>query len=221
MRHYPMALSIRQRPCLVVGGGEIALGRARLLRQAGGHVIVVSPTFNKGFEDLEGLDCRKRPFEDGDLDGVFLAFAATDDVDVNRKVYEGAAARGILCNVADTPELCDFNVPAVVEQGNLVIAVSTGGASPALSARLRGDIEAWLPEDMETYVQFLNDAREMARQEVPDPELRMDLARHLASQEGFNRFRGSTPEERAAWVNGFLKHQDTIPRSDLNTEQDA
>lgn len=197
---YPIFMRIEGKSCLIVGGGRIALGKARPLLAAGARLVVVSPKFLPEFEALKIIECRRRPFEAGDVEGAFFAIAATGDPAVNRAVAEACRARGILCNVVDAPDLCDFFVPSVLERGPLTIAVSTSGTAPALARRLRRELEALFPEEYADYVGFLGRARERVRERAVDRAERERIAAEFASREGFERFLRATPAEREAWL---------------------
>jgi siroheme synthase-like protein len=146
---YMACLDVEGRRCLVVGGGAVGLEKAHGLATCGADVTVVSPELDEGFAELD-VDWRAREYETGDLDGMFLVIAATDDTAVNTAVHADAEARQMLCNVADVPELCNFILPAVHREGPIAVAVSTGGASPALAKRLRTQIaELVRPEHAE------------------------------------------------------------------------
>jgi precorrin-2 dehydrogenase/sirohydrochlorin ferrochelatase len=138
-RYYMACLDLEGRRCVVVGGGAVGLEKAQGLLDCGAQVTVVSPELH---EELHGLPIiwRPRPYRERDLDGVFLVVAATPHERVNRRVHADAQARNLLCNVADVPELCNFILPAVYRQDPIAIAISTGGASPALAQRIRGEI---------------------------------------------------------------------------------
>jgi siroheme synthase-like protein len=137
--YYPVFLDLAGRRCLVVGGGPVALEKASGLLEAGATACVVAPSV---VDDLRRLpvEVLEREYESGDLDGCFLVIAATSDAAVNRRVRADAEARSIPCNVADVPELCSFILPAVHREGPIAIAVSTGGASPALAQRIRAEL---------------------------------------------------------------------------------
>lgn len=205
MQCYPVCLQLSGKRCLLVGGGKVALTKARALRRSGASVVVVSPDFAPGFEDLSGITLRARSFEEGDLDGIFLAIAATNDADVNRTVSEACRSRGILCNVVDTPASSDFYDTATVVRGSIVVSVSTCGAAPALAKRLRGELEEWLPEEYTEYVAFLHEARDRAKQCVSAPGERSRIATELASREGWQRFAQMTESEREDWLTRLLK----------------
>jgi precorrin-2 dehydrogenase / sirohydrochlorin ferrochelatase len=138
-RYYMACLDLEERPCLVVGGGRVALEKARGLLECGARVTVVAPQIDPELLDLPVRLVEGR-YASGDLDGQWLVVAATSDRDVNRQVKADADRRRILCNVADDPELCSLILPAVHRVDPIAVAVSTGGASPALAQRIRDDV---------------------------------------------------------------------------------
>ena len=134
-------LDLRGRRCVVVGGGSVGLEKTKGLLACGARVTVVSPELH---EEMRALDVtwREGRYRRSDLGGAFLVVAATSDRSVNERVHRDAEARAMLCNVADVPDLCNFILPAVHREGPIAVAVSTGGASPALAKRLRAMIAA-------------------------------------------------------------------------------
>lgn len=145
MRYYPAFLDLQGKPCVVVGGGGVAWRKVKALRACGARVTVVSPAVVRPLEALRRrrkIQWQRRRFRLGDMDGAFLIVAATDDQVVNRAVFARARWRQRLVNVVDQPALCSFIVPSVMSRGALTIAISTGGASPALSKWLRRDLTA-------------------------------------------------------------------------------
>ncbi len=204
MNVYSIGLKVNGRPCLVIGGGRIALPKARHLAECGARVTVVSPRFEEGFQDLN-VTCVMREFEESDLDGMFLAIAATDDPAVNRRAGEVCRHRGVLCNVVDDPEACDFFLNAAVRRGEFQIAVSTGGTSPALAKRVRRELEERFPEDYGEYVAFLGRIREELRARNVASALRSRVAAALASEEAYHWFRTLRDDsERLAWFEELL-----------------
>lgn len=144
MKYYPLFLDLRGRPCLVIGGGAVAERKVAALLQAGGTVTVVSPTLTPQLHqwgETGAIVVHQRAYCPGDLQGFVLVFAATNDAELHRCIANEAAARGALLNVVDQPALCSFIVPAVVSRGDLTIAVSTSGASPALAGKIRRTLE--------------------------------------------------------------------------------
>jgi len=148
MEHLPIFLDIKQQPCLVVGGGPIALRKLENLRRAGARVHLVAPALTDDLAarlDDSAIVWHQRRFEDADLDGVRLAIAATDDRDINQRIAQLAKAAGIPVNVADQPEDCTFLMPSIIDRSPVVVAVSTGSASPVLARMIRARLESLVP----------------------------------------------------------------------------
>ena len=144
MRYFPVFLDLKNRKCVVVGGGRVAERKIQNLRKAGAAVTVVSPRLTPALERLKetkGIDHRRRAYKTGDLKAAFLAVAATDHRPTNEKVFREASARRIPVNAVDDPVHCTFIVPAVISRGDILIAISTGGRSPALAKALRKKLE--------------------------------------------------------------------------------
>ncbi|MEZ5411418.1 MAG: bifunctional precorrin-2 dehydrogenase/sirohydrochlorin ferrochelatase [Acidimicrobiales bacterium] len=139
---YAVNLLLAGRPVLVVGGGRVAVHKVAGLRRAGARVTVVAPRIEPGLAADEGLTCHRRPYEPGEVAGYHLAIACTDDPAVNAAVAADGEAAGVLVNSADDPANCHFFLPAVAQRPPIQIAVSTGGASPALASWLRRRLEA-------------------------------------------------------------------------------
>jgi precorrin-2 dehydrogenase/sirohydrochlorin ferrochelatase len=167
---YIACLRLSGRSCLVVGGGDIGLEKVEGLLACDGKVTLVAPDATPELEAYarEGsISWERRAFEEADLDGRFLAIAATDDTDVNISVYEGAERRAMLVNVVDVPPLCNFILPAIVRSGPLAIAISTAGASPALAKRMKREIAESFGEPYARLAVILNDARGWAKATLP------------------------------------------------------
>lgn len=146
---YPVVLRLAGRRCVVVGGGAVAARKVGTLVRSGADVVVVAPEIApeiEAFVDSGGVRVERRPFEPADLDGALLAFAATDQRDVNRAVAEAADERGVLANVSDDPSASDFNNPGLVRRRDITLAVSTGGRSPAFTRFLREQLQDWLTD---------------------------------------------------------------------------
>jgi siroheme synthase-like protein len=159
-------LDLDGRPALVVGGGSIALEKVNGLLDCGARVTVVAPQV---LPELEALDVTvvRRPFRSDDLAGQLLVVAATSTPSVNRHVFREAEARSLLCNVVDVPELCSFILPAVHRHDPIAIAVSTGGASPALAQRLRDDITRVVRPEHADLARQLREIRPWAKSHYP------------------------------------------------------
>lgn len=192
-RYYPICLSLEGKPCLVVGGGQVARRKVESLLDAGAVVTVVSPDLCEELRGLGRVRCVERPFEEADVAGAYLVYAATDDPGVNRAVAAAARAHGALVNVVDTPGECDFIVPSTLTRGELTISVSTGGAGPALSRRLRLELEPLIPQDLGEFVALLSELRAEVAARVPDIRLRSAIARELADKPALELFRQRGP----------------------------
>jgi len=170
MDFLPVFLQIRDRPCLVVGGGAVAARKVELLLQAGGRVTVVAPRLGETLRALHQagrISHRRAAFSPADLDGCLLAIAATDDQAVNRQVSELCQARAIPVNVVDQPELCSFIMPAIIDREPVLIAVSTGGSSPVLARLLRGRLESLIPAAYGRLAALVAGFREQVKQRIP------------------------------------------------------
>ncbi len=157
-----MFLDLDGKRCVVVGGGEVADRKARKLLQARAKVVVISPEVEPELESV-AAEVRLRPYREGDLQGAFLAFAATDRREVNATVAKEARERGIPVNVADKPSEGDFALPSTLRRGQLQVAVSTGGASPALARRIRRELEGAFGSEWAGVVAELDRARRDGR----------------------------------------------------------
>lgn len=177
--YFPVSLDIEDARCLVVGGGPVALQKARALRRAGGRVTAVSPDFCPGFKRLEAGHLRRR-FRPGDLRGARIVIAATDDPRVNAEVHRLCVRRGILVNVVDVPELCTFIVPSVVRRGPVTLAISTEGQSPSLAKALRKDLERLYPRSLGPFARQVGRARRRILRALPPSKARTKLLRGLA-----------------------------------------
>jgi precorrin-2 dehydrogenase/sirohydrochlorin ferrochelatase len=158
MKYYPIFLRLAGRRCVVVGGGTIAARKVESLLAAGAHVAVISPSLTAELAARAArgeLDHAKRPYRSGDLAGALLAYAATDDEAVQAAVAREAAAGGVLLNVVDRPQSCTFIAPSVLQRGDLTVAVSTGGGSPALARRVREDVGRALGPEYERALDVL------------------------------------------------------------------
>lgn len=180
-RFYPLFADLSGRRCLVVGAGSVGLEKAGGLVDAGAAVTVVAP---EAHAEIGRLPVRwvPRRYETSDLDGVFLACAATADNEVNRRVYADAEARSLLCNVADVPDLCSFILPAVHRHDPIAVAVSTGGASPALAQRIRDEVADRYGPEYAELARRLEALRPWAKEHLPTYEERRDFFRELVEE---------------------------------------
>lgn len=162
MGFIPIFLQIEGKPCLVVGGGEVALRKVKPLLDAGAPVTVISPQVIGEMELLVAsgrISLLRRGYQAGDMEGYHLVYAATDDPELQHRLFLEARALRIPINIADAPEFCSFIVPSVVRRGRLQVAISTAGASPAVASVLRHRIEQWLGDELEPMLELMAAAR--------------------------------------------------------------
>jgi uroporphyrin-III C-methyltransferase / precorrin-2 dehydrogenase / sirohydrochlorin ferrochelatase len=165
--YFPVFMDLRERLCVLIGGGEVAARKGSLLARAGARVRVVAPELCPALKEL-GLTHVAREYVAADLDGAVLAVAATDQRDVNRAVSERAAALNIPCNVVDDPELCSVIMPAIIDRSPILIAVGTGGSSPVLARLLRANIEANVPARYAELAVLSSSVRALVQAQLPD-----------------------------------------------------
>ena len=173
MRYYPVFLDIAGKPVVIIGGGNIAHQKMENLLKAGANVTVISPELNDEMAALLAAGRFrhiKREYEPGDLEGYLIAFVATDDRSANATVTAEGRERRVWVNAVDDPPNCDFIMPGIAQQGDLVIAISTSGTSPAMARKMREEIEAFLTED---YAQMLTLAAEV-RAELRERNILVD-----------------------------------------------
>ncbi len=183
---YIACLKLTGRRCLVVGGGAIGLEKVEGLLACGGDVTLVAPDAGAALEELaaeKSIRWERREYEPSDLEGSFIAIAATDDTDVNIRIYEDAERRAMLVNVVDVPPLCNFILPAIVRTGPLAIAISTAGASPALAKRMKRQIAQEYGEPYARLAEILNDARGWAKGTLPTYGDRKDFFEGIVNGE--------------------------------------
>lgn len=182
----PIFLKLEGRRCLLVGAGSVALDKIGSLLPTGIQLRVIAPNAKSEIRQLASdgmLEWIQRPFEPSDLDGNFLVIAATDSHQVNAAVYRGSVERGILCNSVDDPPHCDFYFGSVVSRGQLQIAISTAGESPALAQSLRREIDAQLPHDLGPWLHSLGQLRREVLAIHPAGDARKALLHQLAHRQ--------------------------------------
>jgi precorrin-2 dehydrogenase / sirohydrochlorin ferrochelatase len=188
MSLFPMFLKLEDRPCLVVGAGKIGEGKIRSLLVAHAKVRVIAPWATptvSAWARAGVLDWEARPFQADDLNSIFLVVGATSSAEINDTVYREAQRRQILCNIVDDPERCDFYYPSVVRRGDLQVAISTAGHSPALAQRLRREFEAQLAPVYAGWLEELGKVRKNLFSHAMNPEDRRGLLHSVASRQAF------------------------------------
>jgi precorrin-2 dehydrogenase/sirohydrochlorin ferrochelatase len=197
MGYYPIFVEMTNRPCVVVGGGVVAERKVEALLNAGATVTVISPSLTGLLHSqVEAGKIRYvgREYRSGDLIEHEMAFVATDDKKVNPVVAQEARERGVWINAADDPSHCDFILPSVLQRGDLVVAVATGGSSPALSRAIREELESYFTKDYAELTEVAAEVRRELRQRSVSPGAK---AWRQALSEGFRRLIAEGKREEA------------------------
>jgi precorrin-2 dehydrogenase/sirohydrochlorin ferrochelatase len=206
--YYPAFLDLAGRTALVVGAGRVGEGKIRGLLDARARVRVVSLEATeqvRRWADEGRIDLHLRPYESADLESCFLVIAATERNDTNELVSGEAEARHMLCNVVDVPRLCNFILPSIMRRGDLAVAVSTAGASPALARKLRLSLEASHGEEYALALELLGSLREELKQRYPDPHDRKVLLERIVYSNLIELVRAGNTEEIEAWVSRCIE----------------
>jgi len=172
MDFLPIFMNVKDRLCLIIGGGEVAQRKASVLLDAGAMVKAVAPEFLEEFSGLAGIEYVAQRFQPNHLDGAILVIAATDDHVVNHEVSKLARARNIPVNVVDNPDLCTFIMPSILDRSPLMVAFSSGGASPVLARMLRGKLETMIPQGYSRLTAFCARLRNTVRTGITEPAIR-------------------------------------------------
>ncbi|MBN1763715.1 MAG: bifunctional precorrin-2 dehydrogenase/sirohydrochlorin ferrochelatase [Sedimentisphaerales bacterium] len=174
-RLYPIFTSLAARKVVIVGGGRVAERKVMDLLECDCRIVVIAPDMTEKLMQVwqaGQIQAESRPYQNGDLKDAALVIAATNDYQTNESIFNEAQQRGIFCNVVDIPELCSFQVPSVLRRGDLQIAISTSGASPALAKRIRKQLEAEFGEHYVTFMAALKKLREHLKKMYPDDQAR-------------------------------------------------
>ena len=175
MKYYPMYVDLNNKKCIVIGGGDVAERKVQSFLDCKADVTVISPELTKRLQQLalqRVIKHLRRNYRRGDLEGVFLVVSATDNPDLNAIVCYEAGQKNVLVNVVDDPEKCSFIVPSVVERGDLLISISTSGSCPALTKRIRKELEQIYGEEYIDYLRFLHGVRDEIKNKYQDFEER-------------------------------------------------
>lgn len=200
MRYYPACLDLRERPCLVVGGGLVAERKTLSLIEAGALVTIVSPLLTPQLQELSRsgkITYHAKTFDARDLDSVYLVVVATNSLEVNSLAGRLCRERNILVNVAAPPEESSFIVPSVITRGHLMITVSTNGVSPALSKKIREELEGQYGQEYEMFLDELASVRKKLLDEVPDETVRRGILKAIVDSDAIDLMKkGSTVEAK-------------------------
>jgi precorrin-2 dehydrogenase/sirohydrochlorin ferrochelatase len=186
MKYYPVCLDMRGRPCLVIGGGKVAERKTLTLLEAGAEVTIISPSLTSKLQELSRsgrLTYHQKNFEEKDLVGKALVIAATDFPDMNSSAAETCKKNNILVNVVVPPDQSSFIVPSVVDRGDLLIAVSTSGISPALAKKIRQELESRYGAEYALFLEKLTQIRQKVLEEVADEEKRKAIFQKIVESD--------------------------------------
>lgn len=186
MKFYPIYLDLRDRSCLVVGGGQVAERKTLTLLEAGANVRIISPSLTQKLQELSQsgkIIHLPKTVDDKDLTGALLVIAATDSLEVNAGIGRLCKKRNILVNVVAPPDESSFIVPSVVERGELLIAVSTSGLSPALSKKIRQELEERYGPEYEVFLRKMSMLRARLMDEVKDDGVRREILQALVDSD--------------------------------------
>jgi len=198
MRYYPVSLDIKNRKCLVVGGGSVGTRKVKTLLECGAKVTVVSPGVSGQLLELANnglIVLEKRPYREADLDGMFLVIGTTDDEELNRQISIDAEKLNMLCNIADSPEVCNFILPSIVNRGDLTISISTSGKSPALAKKLRIELEEKFGNEYAEFLRLMGAIRKKLLSQKHEPEPHKHLFEQLISRSLLDMIRGNRKDE--------------------------
>ncbi len=196
--YYPAFLDLRDRYCIVVGGGQVAERKIAALAGSDAKVTVISPELTETltFQAEQGwLDWEQRAYQRGDLKGAFLVVCATDHRPTSEMVQEEAEELGILCNIVDVPDLCNFIVPSSMQRGSLTIAVSTGGVAPRLAQRINVELQQGYGEEYAKFLALLAEYRPRIREGIADMELKRRLYDEIFDSPAFALIRRGVDDE--------------------------
>lgn len=198
MQFYPIFLDLKNKPVLVVGGGNIAQDKVEKLLAANAQITIVSPNLNEYLAKLvenRTVDYRCKDFEESDLDGKFLVISATGNTEFNREVSRIAESLQILYNVVDQPELCNFIVPALVTRGSLQIAISTGGKSPTVAQKVKKEIESLIGDEYAQLLEIAAEFRQRVQQLFSDYGTRREIMRKFVESDVLTLIRSNRLNE--------------------------
>lgn len=198
MRYYPVNLDIKNRKCLVVGGGSVGTRKVLTLLDCGAIVTLVSPDAAEKLLELAdngSISWEKRSYLASDLDTMFLVFGTTDDEELNRKISADAEKLNMLCNIADRPEVCNFILPSIVNRGDLVISISTSGKSPAFAKKLRKQLEKQFGVEYVEFLRLMGAIREKLLSEKHEPEAHKHIFERLINNDLVEMIKNNRKED--------------------------
>ena len=215
MDFLPIFANVRNKRCLVVGGGEVAQRKAGVLLEAGAKVLVVAPEISAALAGQHGVTPIYARFEAAHLDNVMLVIAATCDRVVNQQISTLAQARHIPVNVVDDPKLCSFIMPAILDRSPLMVAFSSGGASPVLTRMMRAKLETVIPQNYSRLAAFAERFRQLVKTKVTNPAQRRIFWENALAGVVAEKVLTGDEVSAEAMLRQMLAHEDQIPRGEV------
>jgi len=207
MALFPLFIDLGGKKCVCVGGGNVAARKVKALLTFGADIVVISPDICKQLEELAlsgSIRIVEREYRTEDLEGAYVAIAATHDRETNRKVHDDAVNRNIPVNVADSPEECTFTFPSIVRREDLVIGITTSGSYPAFAKKIRERIENLFPGYYGDVLKYLKEFRKKALDGIPDPNKRKKAMEEMLN-EAFKWDHSFTEEQLKEKLNSIIK----------------
>jgi precorrin-2 dehydrogenase/sirohydrochlorin ferrochelatase len=198
MRYYPIYLDIKNRKCLVVGGGSVGARKVQTLLTCGAKVTVVSPDVSDPLKELSKnhlISLHQRPYRSADLKSMFLVIGATNSEKLNHQIRTDAECRNILCNIVDRPQDCNFILPSIISRGDLTISISTSGKSPALAKKLRKDLSKQFGEEYALFLKLMGQIRKTLLIRAHEPEAHKQLFEQLINRGLLEMIRDNNKDE--------------------------
>lgn len=187
--YFPICLELKDRKCVVIGGGEIAERKVNTLIACEAKVTVISPEVTAGLKALSAkkkISYLQKEYEASDLEQAFLVIVATNQTEINAQIYRDASRKNLLINVVDSPRYCNFIVPALVKRGDLLLSISTSGKSPALAKKIREKLESEFGEEYQQFLEIMGELREKVLTQVDSPLLRREIFEHFVDSDILN-----------------------------------
>ena len=192
MKYYPVNLDVRNRQCVVIGGGSVGTRKAVTLLNCGAAVTVISPEMSSellALSEQKKIVIKKRGYETSDLSDAFLVIGATSNEALNQQIHSDAEKRRMMYNIADQPASCNFILPSIIERGDLVITVSTSGQSPAYAKKLRHSLENLFGEEQSAFLKMMGKIREKLLKEEHAPEVHKPIFEDLINSDIIDKIR--------------------------------
>ncbi|MFQ6082865.1 MAG: bifunctional precorrin-2 dehydrogenase/sirohydrochlorin ferrochelatase [Candidatus Aminicenantia bacterium] len=204
---YPIFLKLDKKRCAVIGGGKTATRKVKTLLEAKAKVTVISPKLTKELKELVengSIEVIKRRYKEGDLDKYFLIFGATDSKEINKIIVKEAKKKKILCNIIDDPSNCDFYVPSTYTQGDLKIAISTNGKSPALARKIREELSNFYGKEVALFLNLLGSLRKKIKVKFPDERKRRKILFKIVNSQSLSSLKDKNKKEIKKEINKWI-----------------